>query len=158
MVHTIINRALTHRNPIAQWKSNSLRFTPNPDMSNDRPCFCFFYAQVGKGIFACDLFFQRVLSDEKLITSISRQGRTEQTSCIHICRKEVAVARHGTFWCQTWHVGRFHNMLQVLPGLTSPQKQLACENGGRKWKKTYVILVETFTRFSHSNSVHMFLN
>ena len=39
---------------------------------------------------------------------------TEQASCIHIRRQEVTVSGQRPLWRETRHVGRLHDMVEVL--------------------------------------------
>lgn len=40
---------------------------------------------------------------------------TEQAASIHVCGQKSALAFQGAFWCQTRHVGRRHDMIEVCP-------------------------------------------
>jgi hypothetical protein len=39
---------------------------------------------------------------------------TEEAASIHVRRQEVAVTGHGTLWCEARHVGRLHDVFQVV--------------------------------------------
>jgi hypothetical protein len=83
---------------------------------------------------------------------------TEQATSIHVCGEEIAFAGYCTLGCEAGHVRRLHDMFQVVAGVTAATDVRNSVGTWQHISNTYDMVVETFTRFSHSNSVHMLRN